>query len=213
MPDSEKRQGAPSSRLDRTDCADSLSEMGGPQWFALAVKPRCDKAVCRTLEGKGFETLLPLYTKQHSYATRFKESELPLFPGYVFCRFNVLTRLPILTTPGVTQILGTGNRPMPLSETEIVSLRTAIKAELPLQPFPFLQVGQRVRIEEGVLTNVVGIIIRFKQSLRLVLSVTLLQRSVLLEVDRYQVSLERELQRASEETRQQSLSPFLPSSI
>jgi transcription antitermination factor NusG len=211
MPDSEKHNGAPSFRLECIDGEDSLSEIGAPQWFALAVKPRYDKAVCRTLEGKGFETFLPLYKKQHSYAARFKESELPLFPGYVFCRFNVLTRMPILTTPGVTQILGTGNTPIPLSETEIVSLRTAIKAGLPLQPFPFLQVGQRVRIEEGVLTDVVGIIIRFKQSLRLVLSVTLLQRSVLLEIDQYKVSLERQLQRASGESGQQSLSPLLPS--
>jgi transcription antitermination factor NusG len=205
MHDSEKRN------AEFIDCADS-SEIGGPQWFALSVKPRFDKAVARTLEGKGLETFLPLYKKQHSYAARSKESELPLFPGYVFCRFNVLTRMPVLTTPGVTQILGTGNRPIPLSETEIVSLRTAIRAELPLQPFPFLQVGQRVRIEEGVLTGVVGIIIRLKQSLRLVLSVTLLQRSVLLEIDRCQVSLERELQRASVETRQQGLSTFLSSS-
>ena len=212
MPDSEKRDAAPSSRLDSTDRLDAPSEIGAPQWFALAVKPRFDKAVARTLESKGLETFLPLYKKQNNYAARFKESELPLFPGYVFCRFNVLTRMPVLTTPGVTQILGTGNRPIPLSETEIVSLRTAIKAEVPLQPFPFLQVGQRVRIEEGALTGVVGIVIRFKQSLRLVLSVTLLQRSVLLEIDRYQVSLERELQRASEETPQQSLSQFLPSS-
>jgi len=212
MPNSEKRDSAPASRLEFIDCADSLSEMGNPQWFALAVKPRYDKAVCRTLEDKGFETLLPLYKKQHSYAARFKESELPLFPGYVFCRFNVLTRMPILTTPGVTQILGTGNRPIPLSGTEIGSLRTVIKAELPLQPFSFLQVGQRVRIEQGVLKDVVGIIIRFKQSFRLVLSVTLLQRSVVLEIDQYLVSLERELQRASGENGQQSLSPFLPSS-
>lgn len=191
---------------------DSLSEAGVPQWFALAVKPRFDKAVARALQSKGFETLVPLYKKQHGYAARSKESELPLFPGYVFCRFNVLTRLPILTTPGVTQILGTGNRPMPLSETEIVSLQTAIKAQVPLQPFPFLQVGQRVRIEEGVLAGVVGIVIRFKQALRLVLSVTLLQRSVSLEIDRHQVSLEGELQSAAGEIRQDSFSTFSLSS-
>lgn len=125
--------------------ANSLSETGVPQWFAIAVKPRFDKAVARTLESKGFETLLPLYKKRQRYAGRSKESELPLFPGYVFCRFNVLTRLPILTTPGVTQILSTGNQPIPLSETEIVSLKTAIQAHRPLQPFPFLHVGQRVR--------------------------------------------------------------------
>jgi transcription antitermination factor NusG len=193
---------------ESTALAKSLTETGLTQWFALAVKPRHDKAVARTLEGKGFETLVPLYRKYHRYATRSAESKLPLFPGYVFCRFNVLMRLPILTTPGVTQILGTGNTPIPLSENEIVSLQTAINADLPLQPFPFLQVGQRVRIQEGVLAGVVGIVIRFKQSLRLVLSVTLLQRSILLQIDPYQVSVEREIQAAFEETRQYSLSRY-----
>jgi transcription antitermination factor NusG len=197
------------SPQERTDQTNSLSETCLPQWFALAVKPRCDKAVARTLETKGYETLLPLYKKQHRYATRCKQSELPLFPGYVFCRFNAQTRLPILTTPGVTQILSTGSRPIPLSETEIVSLQTATKAQLQLQPFPFLQVGQRVRIEEGVLAGVVGIVIRFKQPVRLVLSVTLLQRSVLLEIDQDQVSAEREFQPAFGKTRHDSLSTFL----
>jgi transcription antitermination factor NusG len=171
-----------------------VSEVGLPQWFALAVKPRFDKAVARTLDAKGFETFLPLYTKSHNYGPRNKEFELPLFPGYVFCRFNSLMRLPIVTTPGVTHILGAGNRPVPLSETEIGSLQIAMKAQLPLQPFPFLQVGQRVRIEEGVLAGVVGIIVNVKRSVNLVLSVTLLQRSVLLEINRDQVDLEQNLQ-------------------
>jgi len=79
---------------------------GTPQWFALAVKPRFDKAVALTLESKGYETLVPLYKKHHKYGARSKVAELPLFPGYVCCRFDVLTRLPILTTPGVIRVLG-----------------------------------------------------------------------------------------------------------
>jgi transcription antitermination factor NusG len=194
------------SSQESVEAANSLSESGLIQWFAIAVKPRHDKAVARALANKGFETLLPLYKKQHRYANRRTETELPLFPGYVFCCFNILTRLPILTTPGVTHILGTGNTPIPLPENEIVSLQTAINADVPLQPFPFLQVGQRVRIEEGVLAGVVGIVIRFKQSLRLVLSVTLLQRSILLEIDPRQVSVERESRPAVGETRQDTFS-------
>jgi transcription antitermination factor NusG len=181
-----------------------VSEMGLPQWFALEVKPRYDKAVARALDAKGFETFLPLFKKKHSYGTRSKEFELPLFPGYVFCRFSVLTRLPILTTPGVTHILGIGNRPVPLSETEIASLQTAIRTQLPVQPFPFLEVGQRVRIEEGVLAGVVGIIVRVKQAVNLVLSVTLLQRSVLLEINRDQVGVEQNLQLLSGEAQPDS---------
>ncbi len=176
---------------DAAGLVDRIPEAGSTKWFALAVKPRHDKAVARTLETKGFQTFLPLYKKRHTYAARCKESELPLFPGYVFCRFDALARLTILTTPGVTQILGVGNTPIPLCETELFSLQTAIQAQLPIQPFPFLQAGQRVRIDRGVLAGIEGIVMNFKQCLRLVLSITLLARSVLLEIDRDQVSAER----------------------
>ena|SRR5579872_743172 len=154
------------------------------QWYALAVKPRHDKAVSRVLENKGYRTLVPLYRKRQRYMARVKETELPLFPGYVFCRFNCQSRLPILTTPGVVQILGVGRTPIPVDETEIASLQTALKLQLPVQPCPFLQTGQRVLIAEGALAGVVGIVMSVKQCLRLVLSITLLQRSVLLEIDR-----------------------------
>jgi transcription antitermination factor NusG len=192
------------------DRASSLAEAGGPQWFAVAVKPRFDKAVARTLESKGFETLLPLYKTQHRYAARSKVSELPLFPGYVFCRFNVLTRLPILTTPGVTQILGTGNTPTALSEEEILSLRAAIQAGFPLHPFPFVQAGERVRIDQGALRGVVGLVVKIKGSLRVILSVTLLQRSVLLEIGRHQVSSESARRPAFDDGRYDSVAtlPF-----
>ena len=181
--------------LEKAVAMPDLGRCNAPQWFALAVKPRYDKAVARTLNTRGFETLLPLYKKQHKYGARLKQSELPLFPGYVFCRFNAPARLPILTTPGVIKILGIGNKSIALSEDEIASLQVAIQAQVPLQPFPFLEVGQKVRIDKGALAGVEGIVISFKQYLRLVLSITLLQRSVLLEIDRDQVSAENVLGR------------------
>jgi transcription antitermination factor NusG len=163
------------------------------QWFALVVKPRFDKAVAQALGSKGYETLLPVYKKYHKYGKHSKHFELPLFPGYVCCRFDVQSRLPILTTPGVIRVLGIRNIPIPLSDREVNSLQTAIKSELPVQPFPFVSAGQRVRINSGVLAGVEGIVLGPKGGLRLVLSVTLLQRSVLLEIDRYQVSAEGNL--------------------
>jgi transcription antitermination factor NusG len=163
---------------------------GGEDWYALVVKPRHDKAVSRTLENKGYRTLVPLYKKLHRYPARLKETELPLFPGYVLCRFNSQTRLPILTTPGVLRIVGAGRVPVPIDEREISSLETALRCELPIQPFPYLEKGQRVRITEGALAGVEGVIMSFKQCVRLVLSITLLQRSVLLEIDRDHVSAE-----------------------
>ncbi len=163
------------------------------QWYALAVKPRHDKAVSKTLENKGYQTLVPLYKRRHRYATRIKETELPLFPGYVFCRFSPLLRLPILTTPGVIQILGAGRLPIPVDETEMESLQTALRLHVPVQPCNFLEVGQRVRITDGSLTGVEGIVMSHKNYLRVVLSITLLRRSLFLEIDRDCVSTEGNL--------------------
>ena len=177
-----------SGAANHADCG--AVEAVSQQWFALAVKPRHDKAVSRTLESKGYQTLVPLYNQRRRYATRCKDATLPLFPGYVFCRFNSLTRLPVLTTPGVIQILGAGRVPTPVDETEMASLQTALQLRLSAQPVPFLHTGQKVRITEGALAGVEGIVLGFKQCLRLVLSITLLQRSVMLEIDRDCVSLE-----------------------
>lgn len=158
-------------------------------WFALSVKPRFDKAVAKTLEAKGYETFTPLYRKQHRIGTRSRDTEMPLFPGYVCCRFNAANRLPILTTPGVIQVLGAGNQPIAIPDVEIASLQTAVRAGVPVLPFPFVQTGQRVRIEGGPLAGMEGIVMNSKQTLRLVLSITLLQRSVLVEVGREQVAV------------------------
>jgi transcription antitermination factor NusG len=183
----ENRSAMPAgNRVDRSEAEGRAPH----QWYALAVRPRHDQAVSRTLENKGFQTFVPLYKKRHRYATRFRETELPLFPGYVFCRFSPQTRLPILTTPGVIQILGAGRLPIPVDETEMESLQTALRLHLPFWPHSFLEAGQRVRISEGALTGVEGVVMTYKQCLRVVLSITLLQRSVLLELDRDYISTE-----------------------
>jgi transcription antitermination factor NusG len=163
-----------------------------PQWFAILVKPRFEKAVASTLASKGYETLVPLYKKVHNYRHRSRNFELPLFPGYVCCHFDVRTRLPILMTPGVVGVVGTRTTPIPLSDSEVESLQRAIKAQVPVLPFPFVDEGRKVRINSGVLAGVEGIVLRSKPSLRLVLSISLLQRSVVLEIGREQVSAERD---------------------
>lgn len=159
--------------------------LGAREWFALGIKPRHEKVVAHLLEAKGYESFLPVCPRLHRYGRRVREFELALFPGYVFCCFNVLARLPVLTTPGVTRIVGAGRTPLPVDEREIGALRTAIRAQLPVEPHPFLRAGARVRITGGSLAGLEGIVVDFKKSsFRLVLSITLLQRSVLVEIER-----------------------------
>jgi len=162
---------------------------GDEKWFALGVTARHEKAISRMLHQKGYETFLPLYTNRHQYGKRSREFELPLFPGYVFCRFNPVTRLPIITTPGVIQVIGAGRVPIAIDYGEITALQRAVSADARLLPWPFWQEGQKGRITFGPPSGIEGIVMNVKDPVRLVLSVSLLQRSVLLEIDADCVSL------------------------
>lgn len=152
-------------------------------WYAVQVRSQHEDIVARHLRVRGLEAFLPLYRQQHRWSDRFKELELPLFPGYVFCQFDPRNRLPVLTVPGVVHVVGAGKNPVPIDETEIAALQAAVKSGLPRQPWPFLEIGQRVRIENGPLCGIEGILLGFRGHQRLVLSITLLQRSVAVEMN------------------------------
>jgi len=157
----------------------------GTFWYALHVRTRFEKVVARNLRGKGFEEFLPLYTRTNRWSDRIKEIELPLFPGYVFCRFNPHDRLPILTVPGVNAVVGIGKNLMPVDESELDAVRAVLKSEAYCEPWPYLEVGQRVQVEYGPLAGTQGIVTMVKNNTyRLVISVNMLQRSVAVEIDR-----------------------------
>ena len=152
-------------------------------WYALQVRSRKENYVASQIQGRGFELLLPTYKSIRQWSDRKKELEQPLFPGYLFCRFDFQDRRPLITTPGVLQIVGNGRMAIPVSDDEISALRLAVASEMPKQPWPYLEVGQRVRVNYGTLTGLEGILVNVKGNHRVVLSVTLLQRSVAMEVD------------------------------
>jgi transcription termination/antitermination protein NusG len=152
-------------------------------WYALQVRPRCEKVVASTLVSKGFEGFLPLYSQRSQWSDRIKQLQLPLFTGYLFCRFDVNKRLPILVTPGVVRVVGIGGTPYPVEEREIQALQMIALSNLQAEPWSYLNIGQKVRIELGSLAGVEGILSGVKGSSKLVISVSLLKRSVAVEID------------------------------
>jgi transcription antitermination factor NusG len=152
-------------------------------WFALQVRSRYENIITAHLSGKGYEWFLPLYKCRRRWSDRFKEIERPLFPGYVFCRLDPLDRLPIHMIPGVILIVGVGKTPVPIDEAEIGAIQSAVKSGLPSQPWPFMNIGQRIRIEHGPLCGLDGVLLDFRGHHRLVLSVTLLNRSIAVQVE------------------------------
>ncbi len=153
-------------------------------WYALKVRSRGEEAVKTQLAGKGYDLFLPTLTESRKYTDRIKKVEVAVFPGYLFCRLDPEHRLPILKTPGVDYVVGRGKLPEPIPEEEISALQKALSSGLTLQPWPYLTVGERVLIQFGSMMGVEGILVGTKGQERLVLSVTLLQRSVSVEIDR-----------------------------
>jgi transcription antitermination factor NusG len=114
--------------------------------------------------------------------------QLPLFSGYMFCRFDLSDRVPILTTPGVVLIVGRGRTPLPIESKEVEAIRLALNSGQQVVPWPRLEVGRSVRIEEGSLRGLEGVVLRFKGATHLILGVQLLQRAVAVEVPENWVS-------------------------
>ncbi len=154
------------------------------KWFALRTRPKHEKSVSGFLEGKGYEHLLPLYQSWHRSSGRLQGVLLPLFQGYLFCRFDPLRRLPILMTPGVVNVLGRGREPEPIPTYEIEKIQAACSSGLPVKPWPYLETGDTVLVECGPLQGMEGMFVKEKNIHRLVISVELLRRSVAVEVDR-----------------------------
>jgi transcription antitermination factor NusG len=158
------------------------------RWFAVQVKTTHEKRVASLLEQRGYERFLPCYLDRRRWSDRIKEVEQPLFPGYVFCRFAPEGRLGVLKTDGVYRVVSIGSQPAPIDEDEIRAIQQAVESGLATRPHPYLAAGQQVRIEGGPLKGVVARVSDNRRRDRLVLSVTLLQRSLSVEIDSAWVS-------------------------
>jgi len=155
----------------------------GPDWYALYTRHQHEKNVARSLSGKGFEVFLPLYTAVHRWKDRDKQLSLPLFPCYIFLRNPLERWQSILATPGVYSLVGFAKRPATIACDEINAVKRVVGSCLKLEPHPFLQCGDRVRLRAGPLEGLEGLLVRKKSTWKLVVSVEMLQRAVAVEVD------------------------------
>ncbi len=156
-------------------------------WFAIQVKLRNELAAAEVLRHKGYEQLVPLYSQHKIWSDRVKAIKTPLFPGYIFCRFDATLAGPILTTPGVLRIVGSRKEPWPINESEILALQAVLKDDFEPRPHPYLAVGTAAIIENGPLAGVKGFVYGYKNH-HLILSVHLIQQSILVDASACSVS-------------------------
>ncbi len=155
-------------------------------WFAIQVRPRHEFIAAAHLCHKGYEQFLPTYKVKRNWSDRQKEIELPLFPGYIFCRFDAQLRVPIVSTPGVVRVVGAH---MPIAQGEMEAIQQVMSHGIPAEPCPYLKIGSKVQVTAGPLAGVCGILQVHKNQHRLILSVTLVENSISVEIDRKNVCL------------------------
>ena len=178
--------------MEKSD-ADSFSFDPRPNWYALHTRSRHEKIVTRQLTDKGVEAFLPLRLEVHRWRDRYKKVDVPLFSGYVFVRLPSHTtaapgaRLAVLKTSGVVRLVGFGRRDTPVPDEQIESLRRLADSKALLEPHRFLRAGQRVKVINGALAGVEGIVVRVRNAERLVISITPIRRAISVELSGYEV--------------------------
>ncbi|HTW31799.1 MAG TPA: UpxY family transcription antiterminator [Candidatus Sulfotelmatobacter sp.] len=153
------------------------------QWYAAYTWARHEKCVAEHLRQREIESFLPLYETVRRWNNGRHRVQLPLFPGYVFVRLALRDKLRLLQAPGVVELVSVGGRPAPLPDAEMETLRTALTAGISAQPYSYLSVGSRIEICRGPLQGLRGILLRHQGQFRVVLSVEMIMRSIVVEID------------------------------
>ena len=184
----------PNSRI-HFEFASQLPLMGSGQddssWYAVHTMARHEKRVAAQFEEKRVCTFLPLLYQVHRWSDRRCVVEIPMFSCYSFVRMvqTAEERLKVLRTPGVLGFVGSERQGTSIPDEQIESLRKAVREKIPCLPHPFVSVGKRVRIRGGSLDGLEGVLMLQGRDQSLVISVELLQRSVSIRVEGYDIEL------------------------
>ena len=161
----------------------SANQADNLQWYAAYTCAKHEKRVAQQLEERSIESFLPTYRSVRRWKDRRKVLELPLFPSYLFVQLDRGNRLDLLRLPGVLGLVCFQGKPAAVERSEIENLRQGLVNRTAVHPHPYLRAGRRVRICNGAMAGVEGIMVRERDRARVVLSISLLQRSVCLDID------------------------------
>jgi len=159
------------------------------KWYALQTVPRHEKTVGIQLQMDGLDVFIPTFRKESKWSDRRKVLDLPIFPGYAFLRSSdiSLDRKHIYRNRSVVRLLSSSAGPAEIPEAEIAAVRRVTQSGTAVEPVPFLTVGQRVRIKNGALQGLEGSLLKVGRENCLVISVDLIQRSISIRIQGYEI--------------------------
>ena len=153
-------------------------------WFAVHTRSKCERKVATQLREMQINCFLPTMKEVHLWSDRRKVIDQPLFPGYLFVRIPAegRTRVTVLRTNGVVGFVGIQGQGIPIPDVEIENIQILLSSKVPFEPYPFLSVGQKVRIHGGYLDGIEGILAAKNSDRSVVISIDLIQRSLAVRV-------------------------------
>jgi transcriptional antiterminator NusG len=178
------------SRSPQTPSQSAVASANNFEWYALRTRPRHEKRVHAELQENSIHTFLPLLSESHFWSDRRQIVQVPLFPGYVFARMrnDLHQRVTVLRTRGVVSFVGVRGLGTSIPEEQVRAMQSIVTAKVAFGPYPFLNVGQRVRIVGSSLDGVQGIVQAKNGDASLIITVELIQRSIAIRISGYRVA-------------------------
>jgi transcription antitermination factor NusG len=159
------------------------------RWYALHTRARHEKAIERRLREQGLEVFVPTMVEVHRWSDRKKKVETPLFSCYVFLHsaLSEQDRTHVYRIESVHGFVGTRGATIPIPDEQIESIQKVLAQPAPWRSYPFLKVGQRVRVRGGAMDGVEGVFLSENGDHSLVISIDAIQRSMAVRIDGYHV--------------------------
>jgi len=175
------------SQLSESASVAAFVQPDQPQWYAVMTRSRHEKVVVERMRERGLETFLPTIMQTHRWSDREKSVEVPLFGCYVFVKLHLTNELyyRVCNVDGVSRFVGIGKEGTPIPSEQIEAVQTLVNQKIPWSAYPFLNIGQRVRIRGGSMDGVEGILVARDGDRKLVVSIDAIQRSMAVRIEGY----------------------------
>lgn len=176
------------SSVDRNDAQHDTGLLSRINWYAVHTRSRHEKHVHRQLVAASIESFLPLREERRRWKDRWKWVEFPMFPGYLFVHATGAHLETVWRARGVAQVLGAGwEHPTPVPEEQIARVQALIHSGVPVEPYPYLEKGTRIRVLRGPLMGIEGLFVKHRNLDRIVISVDLIGKAVCTEINSWDV--------------------------
>jgi len=152
------------------------------KWIAVYTKSRHEKVVIRELEKKNIEAYCPILKERRQWSDRKRWVEFPLFRSYVFIKIELKNSLYILQTMGVHHIIKFQGNISTIPDGIIQNIKSMIDGGFTVEQVEYFVKGDEVKVVDGPLKGMEGIVVKIKNENKLVLKVAAIHQAIAVQI-------------------------------